>query len=199
MKLFKLFEGISAFLGIIALPASVLAVSGSQRLDSFPPENSTDPSITWGSCPGELRMPKSIQCATFSVPVDWESPHSEHFNLGLVKLPAAASNSNISKVGTLFINPGGPGGRASELVAQIAGGAIKNEALLSSFDIIGLDPRGVGLSHEVQCDMSIYAERVSSYPQSNEGLERLLDKNKRFGESCLRLTGPILKHVDTIR
>ena len=195
----KLSKAIVFSLEFTALPAAVLAISGSQRLDDFPPENSTDLSITWKPCPDELRAPKSLQCATFSVPVDWGSPYGDHFNLGLVKLPAAASNSSIPKIRTLFVNPGGPGGRASELVAQIAGGAIKSKDLLNSFDIIGLDPRGVGLSHEVQCDMSIYAERVSSYPQNHEELDKLMDKNKRFGESCLMSTGPLLKHIDTIR
>jgi hypothetical protein len=199
MKFLESFKGASVFVVLVALPTSVLAVSQPQLLDSFPPENSTDSVITWKTCPPKLFKSKSLQCATFSVPIDWESPHGEHFNLGLVKLPAAATNSTSPKIRTLFVNPGGPGGLASELVDTIALGAIQSEAFLSSFDIIGLDPRGVGLSHKVRCDMSVYAERVSSYPQSHEGLARLLDKNRRFGESCLKLTGPLLGHLDTVR
>jgi pimeloyl-ACP methyl ester carboxylesterase len=109
------------------------------------------------------------------VPIDRESPHGEHFNLGLVKLPAAATNSTSPKVGALFVDPGGPGGLASGLVDTITLGAIQSEFFLSSFDIIGLDPPGVGLSHKVRCDMSVYAESVSSYSQSHEELARLLD------------------------
>jgi hypothetical protein len=62
-----------------------------------------------------------------------------------------------------------------------------------------LDPRGVGLSNQVQCDMSIYAERVSLFPQDEEELGKLRDKNRRFGESCRTLTGPLFEHLDTIR
>lgn len=190
-------NSLDVFLTVSALVASVSA--GSQQLHGFPPENSTASYISWSPCPSELRFPESLQCATFSVPVDWESPQGEHFDLGLVKLPAAASNSTIPKVGNLFAIPGGPGGLASDIVTMVALGVIKSEAFLSSFDVIGLDPRGVGRSKQIQCDMSILAERVSMYPQNEEELEKMRYKNKRFGESCRELSGPLLEHVDTIR
>ncbi|CAO2650887.1 Nn.00g091840.m01.CDS01 [Neocucurbitaria sp. VM-36] len=115
----------------------------------------------------------------------------------LVKLPAIPSKTT-SKVGSLFINPGGPGGRASGLVAQIGMGAIQAESLLASFDLIGLDPRGVGLSKQIECDMTIYAERVSLFPQSEEEFEQLVDKNRRLGESCRNKFGRLVEHIDTI-
>ena len=149
------------------------------------------------ACPAELELPETLQCATLSIPIDWDTPYGEHFDLGLVKLPATPSNTT-SKVGSLFLNPGGPGGRASSFVATVAGGVFQSDALFASFDLIGLDPRGVGLSHQVECDVSIYAERVSMFPTSNEEYDALVDKNRRLGESCLELTGPLLEHLDTI-
>ncbi|KAF2679124.1 alpha/beta-hydrolase [Lentithecium fluviatile CBS 122367] len=110
----------------------------------------------------------------------------------------AAPSNTTAKVGSLFVNPGGPGGSATELVAAIAGGAIQSEAVLASFDFIGLDPRGVGLSRQVRCDEKIYAERVSLFPKTREEFDALEDKNKRLGTSCRELTGPLLEHVDTI-
>lgn len=169
-----------------------------RNTSSFPPPNSVAPSILWSACPPDLSAPETLQCATYSVPIDWDEPYGEHFDLGLVKLPAIPSNTT-SKVGSLFMNPGGPGGRASELVAQIGSGAIQAEILFERFDLIGLDPRGVGLSKQVECDTSIYAERVSLFPQSEEEFEKLADKNKRLGESCRKKTGPLLEHIDTIR
>lgn len=179
---------------VAALPAP-----SSSRRDYALPTNTTAASITWNSCPSEVPGSSSLQCASYSVPVNWDAPHGDHFDLGLVKLPAAASNATFRKIGSLFINPGGPGGSASQFVAGLALGAIKTNLTLENFDIIGLDPRGVGLSNQVQCDMSIYSERVSLFPQSEKELARLQDKNRRLGESCLGLTGPVLKHLDTIR
>lgn len=185
---------------ITSLIASTFAYPAlrSSDFDCFPPENSVASSISWGTCSPELGAPAALQCATFSVPIHWDEPYGDHFDLGLVKLPAAPSNIT-SKIGSLFVNPGGPGGSATELVAQIAMGALQAEVLLASFDIIGLDPRGVGLSKQVECDMSIYAERESLFPQNEEEFEQLLDKNKRLGESCRERTGPLLEHLDTIR
>lgn len=164
----------------------------------FPPENSVASEITWIPCPPEVQAPEGLECGTYSVPINWDEPYGDKFDLGLVRLPAMASNLT-TKIGSLFINPGGPGGRASELVRQLALGALPSEILLGSFDIIGLDPRGVGLSHQVECDPSIYAERVSLFPRTKEELDKLVDKNKRFGQSCREKTGPLFEHLDTIR
>lgn len=179
--------------------AFALPAPSSSRRDSYPRANYTTGSIIWGSCPPGVPGAPILQCANYSVPVDWDTPHGQHFNLGMVKLPAAQSNATFEKVGALFMNPGGPGGAASQFVGALALGAIKSEFFLGSFDIIGLDPRGVGLSNQVQCDPEIYAERVSLFPQTEEELERLKDKNQRLGESCLNLTGPVFEHLDTIR
>jgi pimeloyl-ACP methyl ester carboxylesterase len=168
-------------------------------LHPFPPVNSTLLSISWTRCPSELGLPSSLECAKFSVPIDWDAPYGEHFDLGLVKLPAIPSNTT-SKVGSLFINPGGPGVPASTIVSSMAQGAFQNQTfqLRAAFDIIGLDPRGTGMSHQITCSKEIYAERVSWFPQTEEEYDALVDKNKRLGESCRELTGPLLEHVDTI-
>jgi hypothetical protein len=114
----------------------------------------------------------------------------EHFDLGLVKLPATTS-STTSKVGSLFINPEGPYSSAAGIVTQIGATVTPDEAFLASFDIIGLDPRGVGLSHQAQCDLDMYTERVSLFLQTEADFEILLDKNKRLSETCRNLTGAV--------
>jgi hypothetical protein len=164
----------------------------------FPPPNSVAPTIEWTTCPDDSGFPESILCAQYSVPIDWDQPDGEYFDLGLVKLSAAPSNTT-SRVGSLFINPGGPGGSAAELVLAVAEGVVQSEVMLASFDFIGLDPRGVGLSGQIKCDPEIFAERVSLFPKTQEEFDALEDKNKRLGASCRELTGPLMEHVDTIR
>jgi pimeloyl-ACP methyl ester carboxylesterase len=166
---------------------------------TFPPLNSTASFISWNPCPTQLNLPKNLECASFSVPIDWNAPYGEHFDLGLVRLPAAPSNTT-SKVGSLFINPGGPGSPASTIVATMAQGIFPGpiRRLLAAFDIIGLDPRGTGMSHQVNCSKEIYAEAVSLFPRTEENYNALVEKNRRLGESCRKLTGPLLEHVDTI-
>ena len=163
---YPMFLILSLILGASGVESANIRSSGSHP---FPPVNSTLLSISWTRCPSELGLPSILECARFSVPIDWDSPYGEHFDLGLVKLPAMPSNTT-SKVGPLFINPGGPGVPASTMVSSMAQGAFQNQTLQlrAVFDIIGLDPRGTGMSHQMNCSKDIYAERVSLFPQTEE-------------------------------
>lgn len=157
--------------------------------------NFTASNITFGTCPEGF--PSAVECATYAVPIDWDNVQGEQFNLSLVRWPANTNSTN--KIGTLFINPGGPGGSATAFVAGFAQGALPlPEGLHDAFDIIGLDPRGVGLSNAVTCDETIRAERVSLFPKTQEEYDALVDKNRRYGESCRNLTGSLVEYVDTI-
>jgi pimeloyl-ACP methyl ester carboxylesterase len=74
------------------------------------------------------------------------------------------------------------------------------------YDIIGLDPRGVGQSSPVQCDPDIFNERfptlfygnnLGGSSNSSVRYQNLVNHNRRLGESCANLTGPLLDHLDT--
>lgn len=164
----------------------------------FPPPNSTASSIEFAPCPAELELPESLQCATFSVPINWDEPYGDHFDLGLVKMPAPSNST--TKIGSAFINPGGPGGSAVSLVATLAAGGVfeAGAELFNAFDIIGLDPRGVGMSGQVKCDLGILAERATLFPETQEDYDIIVDKNKRLGKSCREKTGPLFEYLDTI-
>lgn len=159
------------------------------------PRNCTAPSITFGACPKEISS--KLECANYSVPINWDKPWGGKFDLGLVRLPTKSNSTK--KVGSLFINPGGPGFPASDFITLLGVGLLPlPKDLLDSFDLIGLDPRGVGLSNPIQCDQAIWAERKSWFPKTQNDYDTLIDKNKRLGESCRNKTGPLLEHIDTI-
>ena len=156
--------------------------------------------IAWATCDPSLSLPSNLQCANLTVPVDWNNTADgcASFNLGMVRL-VRPSNSTAERIGHLFINPGGPGGSAITTVAGIARGSRNvSSDLRNSFDIIGVDPRGVGLSAGSQCDPAIWNERVSQFPKTMEDYDRLVDHNKRLGESCLNRTGNVVNFLDTI-
>ncbi|QDS75744.1 hypothetical protein FKW77_008463 [Venturia effusa] len=109
------------------------------------------------------------------------------------------STTSPSRLGTLFYNPGGPGSEASSYLFGVEDGLPNfSPALLEAYDIIGVDPRGVGLSQAIQCDPEIYNERVSLFPKTEAEFQDLLSHNERLGQSCLELSGPLLHHLDTI-
>ena len=117
----KLFSFFSAALVIAAVgPVSGAAAQGSQ--------------IDWESCPVEDYP--TLQCGTFQVPYDYAKPTGKKFTIAMQKLPASGT-----KVGSLFNNPGGPGGEGLTMW-QIA--AMRSPSLRESFDLIGFDPRGIG-------------------------------------------------------
>ena len=152
------------------------------------------PTIRWSNCSSD--DPVGIQCGFITVPLDYE--HREHgtLELGMVRL----SSTQSPRLGTLFYNPGGPGGAASDYVleATLEGSQRFGQTVLRNYDIVGLDPRGVGMSQPVKCDPRIFNERISSIPTTETGLQTLLDHNQALGESCAELTGPLINYLDTV-
>ena len=174
-------------IALVAVPAFSLSI----------PTLTPRSDISWSEC--EPWLPSNIQCANISVPVNWDAPNeSDTFSLRMVRL-SRPTNSNTTRIGNLFINPGGPGARASVIVAEIARGWLNVSSDVSNnFDIIGVDPRGVGLSAPSNCDPAIWNERVSLFPKTKEDYERMVDKNRRLGESCRNRMGELFNHLDTI-
>ena len=90
------------------------------------------PTLRWHDC-GDA----GAQCATAKVPKDYDSPGRGTLELAVAKAPATGT-----KLGSLFFNFGGPGAPAAIYVEAF--GADLFPALNERFDIIGMDPRGVG-------------------------------------------------------
>jgi pimeloyl-ACP methyl ester carboxylesterase len=150
--------------------------------------------IAWHGCGPE--QPANLQCGELSVPLDYNRPHGPQITLGFNRLRAA---DRAHRVGSLIINPGGPGGPGSFFVAiEAAGGHLWNPALHERFDMIGMDPRGVGLSTPIQCDPDVYNQLTSRlFPNTAAQFDQLASSARAFGQSCLERTGPLLGHVDT--
>jgi pimeloyl-ACP methyl ester carboxylesterase len=150
--------------------------------------------IQWHGCGPE--MPPSLQCGELSVPLDYGDPHGPQITLGFNRLPAG---DMARRVGSLIVNPGGPGGAGSEVVAvEAAGRGLWHPALHERFDLVGMDPRGVGRSTRVRCDPAAFNRPLSLFPRTAAEFDGLAAWAAALGQSCLRLTGPLLGHVDTL-
>jgi pimeloyl-ACP methyl ester carboxylesterase len=125
------------------------------------------------------------------VPLDYAEPDGTAITLALAKRPAADGR----KLGSLIINPGGPGGSGVGYVGAF------DAAGLERYDIVGWDPRGVGHSTPVVCfgknDLDHYFSMDSSPDDAGEWQARI-DEQIKFGESCLRRSGALLEHISTI-
>ncbi|WP_155722843.1 alpha/beta hydrolase, partial [Mycobacterium avium] len=97
----------------------------------------------WGSCSQFVTDTSDIptaQCTTVSVPIDYNNPGAGQAKLAVIRVPATGQ-----RMGSLLVNPGGPGGSAVDMVAAMASD-MDNSAIRRSFDLVGFDPRGVGHS-----------------------------------------------------
>lgn len=99
--------------------------------------------INWGKCDTQ---PAPWQCATIEVPLDYRASNSESISIAVTRLPAA---SLADRIGSLVLNPGGPGGSGLDLTWSYA--SLFPAALTDAFDLVGFDPRGVGRSTAVDC------------------------------------------------
>lgn len=148
----------------------------------------------WGDC-GD-----GVQCADVYAPLDWDDPAGERITLRLVKHPATGGDP----VGTLFVNPGGPGASGAEYVANSID-FVFPEAVQREYDVIGWDPRGVGDSTPVRCfdaaGMDEYLFGIDDAADlevgSDEWIAAALDDSRAFGAACEEGSGALLGHVDT--
>lgn len=144
--------------------------------------------LSWQPCADAA----SFDCATFQVPIDWHHPTGGSVNLAVVRRRAS---DPARRVGSLVVNPGGPGGSGLEYVKQ--GSDAFSPELLAHFDLVSWDPRGVGQSHAVQCDQQLLENPVSLFPTTQAELTALVTYNERLRESCRADTGPLYDHLDS--
>ena len=82
-------------------------------------------------------------------------------------------------MGTLFFNPGGPGDGGVEYVEQAA--RVFSPALLARFDLVAMDPRGVGASTPIRCGLPVFPARVTLFPRTAQEFTRLREYGGRLG------------------
>ncbi|MFF4615180.1 hypothetical protein [Nonomuraea jabiensis] len=160
----------------VAVP--VLAGGASASAQTFRGGSVPDSGVSWRACaerPG-------AECGVVEVPLDWNAPSGAKIKLSLVRRKAADSSA---RVGTLFYNPGGPGVPAALLVRDYAD--TFSEELRRRFDIVGIDPRGVGESiPALRCGQPVHNPEISQFPKNRAAYDRLVDWCDRTATCALR-------------
>ena len=139
--------------------------------------------IEWATCY------ESYECGDLQVPLDYTDIDSGSISIALVRLPATSE----PYLGSLLMNPGGPGGSGVELVGEW--GEIW-EMVFSNFDVIGFDPRGVGSSTQVLCPNDPDSDE-SWLVEDGEDTTELFVEATEHVEECLEMSGELFHHVGT--
>ena len=146
--------------------------------------------LAWAPCKDKPQM----QCADVKVPLDYKKPDGKTITVAMAKVPAA----NGKPIGSLFVNPGGPGESGIDLVS--GADKIFSKALRDQYDIVGFDPRGVGSSTAVDCvsDAELGKYLDSEFDLSTpEGKKAEKAQAEKFAKGCKDKSGDLLAHVGT--
>ena len=145
------------------------SASTTTRPATSSPTGATKPALEWHDC-------DEGQCATLSVPLDDADPQGEQIDLALARVPAKDPNRRI---GSLLVNPGGPGAPGVDFVKDVAESLPGQIA--DRFDVVGWDPRGSGKSSPVDCgDRLDYLFDVDTAPDDVVERQALDEASKKF-------------------
>ncbi|MFI5592712.1 alpha/beta hydrolase [Amycolatopsis sp. NPDC051758] len=159
--------------------------------------------VSWGACPPATLagVPadevKLYSCARYRVPIDHDNSSLGTIDIALLK---RAARTPAARVGSLFLNPGGPGG--SGLQMPISGPFIFQPPVLDRFDLIGFDPRGVGDSNPLRCFTTqedaeeVFGAQVA-VPLSRPQISATLASYRDYGQFCKNNAGSLLNHMST--
>ncbi|MFC9692214.1 alpha/beta hydrolase [Kribbella sp. NPDC056951] len=155
------------------------------------------PKINWGSC-GPAPELKPFQCASVEVPTDYDRPNGPTTTIALTRLPAS---DPAKKIGTLFTNPGGPGGPGVDFIHQIAQ-TLYSPQLRAQFDILGFDPRGVGKSDPATCYPTEAEEQAAlatlpAFPVTAKEERQFIADAAKLAINCRTTSPDRLKHYST--
>ncbi len=132
------------------------------------------------------------ECARLRVPLDYDDPAGGELELAITRVPARGE-----RIGTLVVNPGGPGGSAVEY-ARAADYAV-GDAVRDRFDVVGLDPRGVGDSIECLTDAQIdELAAVDGTPVTRADERVVIEAARMPATGCAAGSPDMIAHVSTV-
>ena len=173
----------TALLGIAATPAA----DAERDVEASPP-------LAWAPC-ADL---EGAECATLTVPMDYAHPGRKTIDIALSRVPAT---DPTRRIGSLLVNPGGPGvsGRslAVDVHDELAAGAASDQEVAARFDLIGFDPRGVGASSAVDCGKLDGLDRADYTPDTPAEQAALVETMRAFAKECAAGTRDLLRFVGT--
>ncbi|MEU6987045.1 alpha/beta hydrolase [Streptomyces sp. NPDC046324] len=148
--------------------------------------------LAWRDC----GVPK-FQCATLRAPLDYAKPTAGEVKLAVSRIAASGPGKRL---GSLLVNPGGPGGSAVGYLQGYAGIGYP-APVRARYDMVAVDPRGVARSEPVECltgpQMDTYTQ-VDQTPDEAAETTALTTSFQGFAAGCGKRAGAVLPHVSTV-
>ena len=199
---------IVAGLGVLAVTSGALvALAPAASASTAPPQ------VTWSSCPAysdeaiETLVPEEqlgafrallarTRCGTVRVPLDYTRPGGQQITVAITRLAAADQKH---KLGSIAMNPGGPGGSGYLMPQTLSLASSQVAALAERYDLIGFDPRGIGYSTKVDCprpddDGPI---EIPPGPLTETTAKQLYDSQAAANRACWQSNPAFLRQLTT--
>ncbi|SEO79033.1 alpha/beta hydrolase [Amycolatopsis saalfeldensis] len=180
-----------AALAAAAVMASVAAVTAAVAANAEPAGPPQAP-VAWGACP--KGTDPALQCATLPVPLDYRHPEGRKIDLAISRLP---SKDPAKRRGALLTDPGGPG-LPGQLAVPLLG---LPQQVRDSYDVIGFDPRGIGRSAPLTCDLTREQNAIATtppYPYNAADVAKQAEAAKTIARQCATSeTSDVLPFVTT--
>jgi len=155
------------------------------------------PSLSWWNCSQVFGTPRA-QCATAALPLNYRRPGGATTNVALLRIKASRP---AERIGTLFLNPGGPGGSGVGIAS--AAPYFLSKQLLQHFDIVGFDPRGTNFSDNVRCWPNAGAQIRDlsgmnvAFPMTRGEISAYVTSAKAWGRACSTTGRPMTSSMST--
>ncbi len=170
-------------------PASAPSATASPATVTGALDRYTQQKPKWKRC--EASAPAEFQCATIQVPLDYRAPGGKRLDLAISRIKSTAPGK---RHGVLLSNPGGPGGPGIYMPL-----ALQEElpaSVTQKYDLIGFDPRGVGESSPVSCNLTLEEEDWLR-PYKKETFTKDVAWARKVAEKCRAKSGSVLPHITT--
>ncbi|GAB2784706.1 alpha/beta hydrolase [Amycolatopsis magusensis] len=164
------------------------------------PAGARQAGLSFGACPEDLAGTyPEMTCTTVQVPLDYTKPFGQQISLLVSKIP---SKNPGKKRGSLFVNPGGPGGGAAEYVGRLSkadstGTTRLPKDVLDAYDLIGMDPRGVEHSSPISCVEPDYFQAPQPDPDAPASRAEYWKVWGGYAEACGAKLKTVLPHLGT--
>ena len=178
------------------VPAGLLASDVTSDLEAARVDAVATPDPGWFDCSAVFGT--EVECGSVTVPLDYDDPQGATTDVALLR---ARATDPDARVGSLVVNPGGPGGSGVQMAAMAQYSFSPN--LRAHFDIVGLDPRGTNFSTAVRCFRDVGAQQDAltglqvAFPVGETQTGAYLASARELGEACAAAGSPLAGSMST--
>ncbi|MBM7774561.1 pimeloyl-ACP methyl ester carboxylesterase [Actinokineospora baliensis] len=182
---------------IPVLAAAALSAPTAQVALASPAVTGGNPALVWGPCPDVTQPSLGLECAALPVPLDYSRPHAEKISVAVSRLPSTRPEK---RRGVLVLNPGGQFDSELDQALRLVSLGLP-AAVRESYDLVAFDPRGIGRSTPVTCDLRPGQDLnvpASPYAATTADLLRQWSRLRIIAGQCAHsATAGLLPHMST--